>query len=91
MEYKHRIKAIRDRAANIGAAMTDVCAAADVNVSTLFRWEQEDANPRMRQLFRALDAMEADLTERERRIVTDVATRTPQVVMDVLDELGSAA
>lgn len=73
MEYRQRIKAIRDRAARIGVPLRDVLQVARVNPSTLFRWEQDDANPRMRTMFRALDAMEADLRMREQRIVSEIS------------------
>lgn len=69
MEYKLRIKAIRERATRIGIPIRDLLAVAKVSASTLFRWEQDDANPRMRSMFRALGAMEAELDRRERSLV----------------------
>lgn len=65
MDYKKTIKAIQDRAAAIRLPWRDLCAAADVHISTLYRWQQDDANPRMRDLNRALDTLTAELERRE--------------------------
>lgn len=72
MEYKLRIKAIRDRAARIGIPIRDLLDVAKVSASTLFRWEQDDANPRLRSMFRALEAMEKELDDREKALVEEL-------------------
>lgn len=72
MEYKRRIKAIRERALRLRLPMRDLCGAVRINPSTLYRWEQPDANPRMRTMMTALDAMETHLNERERALVEDL-------------------
>lgn len=68
------------RAKTIGVPIRDICAEAEVNVSTFYRWKQDDANPRMRSMFRALERMEAALTRRESAVVKSIAERTPAVV-----------
>jgi hypothetical protein len=73
MDYKARINAIRRRAERISAPLRDLCAAADLNISTFHRWQQEDANPRLRSMSRALDAMEAELQRREDRLVAEIS------------------
>jgi transcriptional regulator with XRE-family HTH domain len=72
MQYRDRITAIRQRATRIGAPLREVLAAGKVHPSTLMRWERPDANPRMRSLFRALDAIEGELDQRERRLVEEL-------------------
>lgn len=72
MDYKCRINRIIERAKLIGEPLRDVCAAAELNISTFYRWQQDDANPRIRSMFQALDAMEAYLTEREQKLVAQL-------------------
>jgi DNA-binding phage protein len=69
MDFKCRINTIVKRAKLIGQPLRDVCAAAEVNISTFYRWQQDDANPRLRSMIRALDAMEAHLDQREQALV----------------------
>lgn len=69
MDYKCRINRIIERAKLISEPLRDVCAVAEVSVSTFYRWQQDDANPRLRTMLRALDAMDAHLTEREQALV----------------------
>lgn len=69
MDYKCRINRIIERAKLINEPLRDVCAAADVSVSTVYRWQQDDANPRLRSMMQSLDAMEAHLTTREQKLV----------------------
>jgi len=69
MDYKCRIESIIQRANRIGLPLQDLCAEVQVNKSTFYRWQQEDANPRMRSMFQALDAMEESLTKREHALV----------------------
>lgn len=72
MDYKCRINRIIERAKLIGEPLRDVCAAAELNISTFYRWQQDDANPRIRSMFQALDAMEAHLTKREQALVAQL-------------------
>lgn len=69
MDYKCRINRIIERAKVISQPLRDVCAVANVSVSTVYRWQQADANPRYRSMLEALDAMEAHLTVCERKLV----------------------
>lgn len=69
MDYKCRINRIIERAKRIGEPLRDVCAVASVSVSTFYRWQQDDANPRLRSMTHALDAMESHLTAREQLLV----------------------
>lgn len=57
--------------------MRDVLAAANINPSTLMRWERPDANPRLRTMQKALDRMEAHLGERESRLVAEITEGRP--------------
>lgn len=73
MDYKCRINGLIQRAGRIGLPIRDLCAAAGLNKSTLYRWQQDDANPRLRSMTQALDAMEAALAAREQKIVSELA------------------
>jgi DNA-binding phage protein len=72
MDYKRRINQIIERARRLRMPIKDVAAAGGVSKSTFYRWEQPDANPRMRTMMTALDAMETHLNERERALVEDL-------------------
>ena len=74
MEYKKRIDAIIARAERVRLPLGDVAAAGGVSKSTLYRWRQDDANPRMRSMYRALDAMEARLAAEEQKLLAELAT-----------------
>ncbi len=65
MDYKRTIKAMIDRAAAIRLPMGELCARASVHKGTLYRWLGENANPRLRDLNRALDALERELAAEE--------------------------
>lgn len=89
MEHKKRILDIEARAKLVGVAVRDICRAAKaagarVNTSSFYRWKQDDANPRIRSMNRALDAMEAELARREGVVVRAIAERTPGVVEQAL-------
>jgi hypothetical protein len=75
MDYKRRINRIIERAKLIGEPLRDVCARADVNISTFYRWQQDDANPRLRSMTNALEAMENHLTERELKLIDKLTHR----------------
>ena len=57
--------------------MHELCAAGGISPSTLHRWEQDDANPRLRSMSRALDAMETELTRREDALVAEISGSAP--------------
>lgn len=78
MEYKSLINEIIRRAEAIRLPLEELCAGAGVNKSTFYRWRQPEANPRMRSMMRALDAMEAELGRREGEIVEAIAGRRPE-------------
>lgn len=77
MDYKCRINEIEKRAAAIGVAIRDLCAEAGVNASTYWRWQKPDANPRLRDMDRALASMEAFLTRRELEMLGSLANTHP--------------
>ena len=68
MQYKSAIKTIMDRAAAIRLPLGELCTRADVHKGTLYRWLGENANPRLRDLNRALDALERELAAEEGRM-----------------------
>lgn len=72
MDFKRRINDIRSRAGKIGLPLRDLCASAGVNVSTVYRWTSDEANPRIRSMLRALAAMEAELARREAALVAEL-------------------
>jgi hypothetical protein len=72
MDYKFRINRIIERAKRIGTPLRDVCSVADISVSTFYRWQQDDANPRLRSMLRSLDAMEADIAMREQSLIDEL-------------------
>lgn len=72
MDYKYRINRIIERAKLIGEPLRDVCVVAKISVSTFYRWQQDDANPRLRTMLRALEAMEAHLAAREQKLVAQL-------------------
>jgi transcriptional regulator with XRE-family HTH domain len=72
MDYKCRIESIISRAGRIALALQDLCATAGISKSTLYRWQQDDANPQLRKMRLALDAMEAELGRREAALVQEL-------------------
>lgn len=72
MQYKDRIAAIVRRAERVQMPVGALATAAGINKATLYRWRQDDANPRMRSMLRALDAMEARLDAEEQRLVAEL-------------------
>lgn len=65
MEYKRRIKTMKERAERIRLPWRDLIKAAGVHRSTLHRWLTDQTSPRLRDLAAALDAMEGELARRE--------------------------
>lgn len=72
MEHKKRIEAILARAGRVNLPIADLASAASISKATIWRWRQDDANPRMRSMLRALDAMEARLDAEEQRLVAEL-------------------
>lgn len=68
MDYKLAINEILDRSGKLGVAKGDLCRAGGISASTLYRWQQEDANPRWRDLNEALDRMKIFLDGKERAL-----------------------
>lgn len=89
MDYKRRISEIIGRADQIGVPLDDLCRAAEVHKSTFYRWRQEDANPRMRSMFAALDKMDAELTGREAAIVRSIADHNPAAIERAAQQEGA--
>lgn len=56
---------MQERAKRLRLPWRDLARASGVHLSTLYRWQADDANPRLRQLNRALAAMEQMLDGRE--------------------------
>lgn len=69
MQYLDRINGIERRAERIHLPLRTLCSLAGLNVSTFYRWRQENANPRLRSMLTALDAMETELDRREGELV----------------------
>lgn len=68
MDYKLAINEILNRAARLGVAKSDLCEAGGVSLSTLYRWQQDDANPRLRDLTNTLAAMRQYLDGKEQEL-----------------------
>lgn len=73
MEYKCRIDEIIRRAERVRLSLGTVARAGQVSKSTLYRWRQDDANPRMRSMLTALDAMEAKLASEEAKLLAELS------------------
>jgi transcriptional regulator with XRE-family HTH domain len=78
MDYKHTINAILKRAARLNVDKRDLCRAAEISASTLYRWQQDDANPRLRDLQEALAKMERHLNEKEDQLRRWLANSNPE-------------
>lgn len=68
MDYKLAINEILQRAEKLGVPKRDLCRDVGVSVSTLYRWQQDDANPRLRDLTNTLAAMKRVLDEKENEL-----------------------
>lgn len=68
MDYKITINAILDRAGRLGVAKRDLCHEGGISVSTLHRWQLDDANPRLRDLQETLSKMTAFLDGKEQQL-----------------------
>jgi transcriptional regulator with XRE-family HTH domain len=68
MDYKLTINAILNRAEKLNVDKRDLCKAAGISASTLYRWQQDDANPRLRDLQTAIDRMIAHLDGKEKKL-----------------------
>lgn len=77
MEHKYPINEINGRAKAIGVSVRELCEEAGVNFSTYWRWQRPDANPRLRDLTIALDALNRVLEQRERAVLARLAERYP--------------
>ncbi|MGN8170467.1 hypothetical protein [Agrobacterium sp. 22117] len=86
MEHNHTINEIVRRAEAIGFPVRDLCGEAEVSLSTFWRWQQPEANPRMRDMRAALDRIERVLTERERKVLASLVQRHPEAALRNLDE-----
>jgi hypothetical protein len=86
MEHNHTINEIVRRADAIGFPIRELCGEADVSLSTFWRWQQPEANPRMRDMRAALDRIERVLAERERKVLASLVARHPEAALRNLDE-----
>lgn len=77
MEHNTPINEIVERARKLGLAMRELCEEAGVNHSTWWRWQQPDANPRLRDMRHALEAMDRALVARELAALEELADRYP--------------
>lgn len=90
MEHNHPINEITRRAQAISYPIRDLCDAAEVNLSTWWRWQQADANPRLRDMQAAIERLDRVLSERERAVLTALVERYPETAAELL-HLGSDA
>lgn len=77
MEHNLPINEIVERARKLGIPMRELCEEAGVNHSTWWRWQQPDANPRLRDMKHALEEMSKVLTNRELASLAELAGRYP--------------
>lgn len=86
MEHNHPINEIMARAQAIGYPVREMCEAATVNLSTWWRWQQPDANPRLRDMQDAIDRLNRVLSERELAMLAALVDRYPGVASDLLSK-----
>lgn len=86
MDNNHPINEIIGRAQAIGFPVRELCDAASVNLSTWWRWQQPDANPRLRDMQDALERLDRALQTREMAVLAALIGRYPHAAASLLQE-----
>lgn len=86
MEHNHPINEINSRAQVIGLPIRELCEAARINWSTYWRWQQPDANPRMRDMQSALESLDRVLSQRELAVLSVLVSRYPEAAQKLIEE-----
>lgn len=68
MQFQRRIDAIEKRALTLNLSLPEICADAEVEYSTIWRWRQVNANPMQKTLERLLGALEGQLDKKEKLV-----------------------
>jgi predicted transcriptional regulator len=69
-----RIYSIRDRATKINLTLKKLCDEARIPYSTVYRWLNHGADPRMGSYERICERLEGALTHRENALLTTLIT-----------------
>jgi transcriptional regulator with XRE-family HTH domain len=86
MEHSQPINEITARAEAIGFPLRELCQAASVSLSTWWRWQQPDANPRLRDMQDAFERLDRVLSERELAVLSSLLDRYPEAAATLLNE-----
>ena len=81
MEHNHPINEINRRAELIGYPVRELCKNAGVNFPTFWRWQQPNANPRLRDMHTALAALDNALQARELGVLAALVQRHPAAAL----------